>query len=423
MVVTVSNLYCMQYLNKLIMINNRICPICNSGEYQKIENINFLLFEEHPISKGYDLVQCKECSFMYADIKASQNELDYYYSNISKYEDKQISTGGGYNVYDKERLEGAAKYLATIFNDKSINIADVGCAIGGLLEQLKKLGFYNLTGIDPSKSCVEITKKEKGIDCYHASLFELNESYGKYDLIIISHVWEHILDLESAINSLEKILTPNGFIYIECPNAMNYKNTIHAPLQELNTEHINHFYKKGFLNFFGIRNYKCIDIGNKIVKIASGENYDALFGVFKKSSIELNYQLDFDQNILSSLLEYIDKSKIWLEKILKKIESELNNESKVAIYGVGQFAFKLLFEIVKRWPNLDIILFDNNLLNIGKKISNFTIFNGNELYKHLGNQKIKIIITSLIHQNSIKENIKKVIQENDRLQIEIIELK
>ena len=405
------------------MIKNRYCPVCNSLEYENIERINFLLFEEHPINKGYDLVQCKKCSFIYADVKVSQLELDYYYSNISKYEDKQISTGGGYNIYDKERLEGVAKYLSNLFPDKNLKIADVGCAIGGLLEQLKKLDFVNITGIDPSKSCVEITKNEKEIDCHHASLFDLNESYGKYDLIIISHVWEHILDLETAIKSLEKILSHSGYIYIECPNAMNYKKIIHAPFQELNTEHINHFYENGFLNFFGLRNYKCIDIGNKIVKIASGEDYDALYGVFQKSSIKINYEIKFDNDILDSLLEYITKSKIWFDKIIYKIESELVNESNVAIYGVGQFAFKLLYEIVNNRPDLNMLLFDNNSLNVGKKISKFKIVKGSELDKYLGNEKIKIIITSLIHQNSIMQNIKSILTEKNITQVDIIELK
>ena len=186
---------------------------------------------------------------------------------------------------------------------------------------------------------------------------------------------------------------------------------------------LNHFYENGFLNFFGLRNYKCIDIGNKIVKIASGEDYDALYGVFQKSSIKINYEIKFDNDILDSLLEYITKSKIWFDKIIYKIESELVNESNVAIYGVGQFAFKLLYEIVNNRPDLNILLFDNNSLNFGKKISKFKIVKGSELDKYLGNEKIKIIITSLIHQNSIMQNIKSILTEKNITQVDIIELK
>jgi len=405
------------------MLIDRNCPICDSAKKNKIDEINFILFENHPINKGYDLVQCNQCSFIFADVKVSQLELDNYYSLISKYEDKLISTGGGYNDHDRSRLIGVANYISKIFVDKNIRIADVGCAIGGLLEQLRNNGFNNIVGIDPSKSCVEITKNEKNIDCIHSSLFDLNDSFGKFDLIIISHVWEHILDLSNAINCLEKILSPNGFIYIECPNAMNYRNTIHAPLQEFNTEHINHFCENDFMNFFGIRNYSCIDIGNKIVKIASGEDYDALYGIFQKNQNSINYELKFDNNILISIEDYINKSRVWFFDILNRIESELTTEQSVAVYGVGQFAFKLLYEIVHRRPDLEIILFDNNTLNSGKKIANFNINKGDTLTNFLKTSQFKIIITSLIHQTSIKNNIIDLVLKNNLEQPEIIELK
>ncbi len=405
------------------MIKNRNCPICNFGQNIIIEKINFILFEEHPINEGYDLVQCENCSFIYANVSVTQKQLDRYYANISKYEDKIISTGGGYNVYDLERLAGVAKYLSNIFPDKNIKIADIGCANGGLLEQLKKLGYNNIVGIDPSKSCVKITIEEKKIDCFNASIFDLDVSFGKYDLVILSHVWEHILDLNSAIASIEKILTPNGHIYIECPNAMNYKNTIHAPLQEFNSEHINHFYENGYLNFFGLRNYECTDIGSKIVKIASGEDYDAVYGIFQKSTNELNYQIKYDYEIIKSINEYILKSNKWFKEILNKIESEIVNEKQVAIYGVGQFAFKLLYEMVKKKPDLSLLLFDNNSLNVGKFISDFQILRGNDLINHIKNNRIKLIITSLIHQNSIKEKIISILNDKNNFQLEIIELK
>ena len=404
------------------MIANRSCPVCHNSEIKFIREINFLLFENHPISKGYKLVQCCCCSFIYADVLVTQKDLDIYYSNISKYEDKQLSTGGGYEYYDKKRLEGVAKYIDDFFPDKGIKIADIGCAIGGLLEQLKGKGFKNLLGIDPSISCVQITKQEKGIDCIHSSLFELDESFGKFDLLVISHVWEHILDLENAIKSLQKILAPNGCIYIECPNAMNYKNTIHAPFQEFNTEHINHFYERGFVNFFGIRNYECLDLGTKVFKMTSGDDYHAVFGIFKKNE-NLNFKLEFDKNILNSIYDYISQSDNWHKNILNKISNEIKSINKIAFFGIGQYAFKLLFEIKKINPNIEVQLFDNNNLNVGKKINNSLILNGSQISSYFVEDNTKIIITSLIHQSTIKNDICKIfLQKQMKLPV-IIELK
>ena len=45
-------------------------------------------------------------------------------------------------------------------------------------------------------------------------------------------------DLKNALINIKTILDPDGLIYIETPDAMNYKNFITSPFQEFNHEHI-----------------------------------------------------------------------------------------------------------------------------------------------------------------------------------------
>jgi 2-polyprenyl-3-methyl-5-hydroxy-6-metoxy-1,4-benzoquinol methylase len=393
--------------------NKRLCPICRSNNNSLIKKINFSLFEGHPMQGGYNLVQCQDCSFIYADTKVTQVELDDYYSNLSKYESKEISTGGGYNEYDRNRLVDTAQYIASRFDDKELAIADVGCAIGGLLEQLKNEGFDNITGIDPSISCVNITKNEKGINCLHASLFELDDSFGKYDLVILSHVWEHILDLEAALKSIEKILKPNGCIYVECPNAMNYKNLIHAPYQEFNTEHINHFSKGSFYNFFGSRGYALMDSGIRIMKIASNNDYDAVYSLFRKNLDGTKTDLVFDQEILPSIQAYLNASDETYEQIIEKIETVGALNEDIAFVGIGQFAFKLLESVKELGIKNKLMLFDNNTLNEGKVINESIVHSGKNLISHYKTKKFNIIITSLIYQNEIANNLKSEFVKNN----------
>lgn len=392
---------------------NRLCPICNSNNRDLIKKINFSLFEGHPMQGGYDLVQCQDCSFIYADTKVTQIELDDYYSNLSKYESKEISTGGGYNENDRNRLIDTAKYISSKFGDKELAIVDVGCAIGGLLEQLRNQGYNNITGIDPSISCVNITKNEKGIKCLHASLFELDDTFGKYDLVVLSHVWEHILDLDAALKSIEKILKPNGCIYVECPNAMNYKNVIHAPYQEFNTEHINHFSTGSFYNFFGSRWYSLLDTGIRIMKIASDNDYDAVYSLFQKNINGTKSQLLFDDNILPSIKEYLDASDNIYFNVIEKIKSMAVLEEAIAFVGIGQFAFKLLDTVKELGIKNKLVLFDNNTLNEGKVINQTIVQSGQNLISSYKNEKFNIIITSLIYQNEIANNLKVEFEKNN----------
>ena len=212
-------------------------------------------------------------------------------------------------------------------------------------------------------------------------------------------------------------------IYIECPNAMLYREIIHAPFQEFNTEHINHFTEQSFKNFFGCNNYTCIDVGNRVIQIASGEDYNAVYGIFQKNLIDIKYDIEFESNILDSINEYLSKSQVWYDQILFTINSEISNNDRIALIGIGQFAFKLLTSIKENNFSGTIQLFDNNSLNVGKKIDSNEILSGSGIVDHINKSKAKIIITSLIYQDEIKNGISKKFQELGLEIPKIIELK
>jgi 2-polyprenyl-3-methyl-5-hydroxy-6-metoxy-1,4-benzoquinol methylase len=385
----------------------RSCPICNSDKTNFVKKIDFMLFPKHPMAGGYNVVQCKECGFVYADTKVTQYDLDIYYKDLSKYEDKNIGTGGGFTQYDKDRLVKTAKFISERIEDKSIRIADIGCANGGLLKELKNCGFTNLVAIDPSLACIEITKLEVGCEAYQYSIFDIGAEVGKFDLIILSHVLEHILEIGSTMKKLDELLTYSGCVYVECPNAQNYSKVIHAPYQEFNTEHINHFNEISFSNLFGINNYNKIYTDNKTMKIASDDDYHAVYGLFKKNK-QLEYKLIFDDTILKFINEYIQKSAFIYDAIISELE-KLTETKTIALFGIGQFAFKLLADPVLKHRKT-LLLFDNNNLNVGKSINDFTIYKGADIAQILSKNNAVIVITSLIHEQNIKEGLLKIFE-------------
>ena len=170
---------------------NRLCPICNSKKNKIIKKFNFALIDSHPIKNGYDLVCCENCNFVFANILINQEVIDDYYKNLSKYESKQISSGGNTSKNDIDRFSKTAEYIKNNFSNNKIRILDLGCANGGLLFELKKLGFENIVGIDPSSQCVQNVKNDHLCEAFNYSLFDIDFSkVGIFDLVIISHVWE-----------------------------------------------------------------------------------------------------------------------------------------------------------------------------------------------------------------------------------------
>jgi hypothetical protein len=60
-----------------------------------------------------------------------------------------------------------------------------------------------------------------------------------------------------------------------------------------------------------------------------------------------------------------------------------------------------------------LILFDNNILNEGKVINGLVVNPGKKLVSNYKTKKFNIIITSLIYQNEIANNLKSEFEKNN----------
>ena len=378
----------------------RNCPICSSSDKKIIKPIKFKLFDNHPIQKGYSLVQCQNCDFVYADLEISQSKLDWYYSEESKYEDTVISTGGGINEYDKNRLIDTAAYISDNIDEKSVRILDIGCANGGLLQEFKNIGFFNIEGLDPSASCVNYTKQNIQCPCTQDSIFADHKNLGKFDVITLTHVLEHVIDVAGLIDIVKNLLNPNGYVYIECPDADSYHKFVHSPFQEFNSEHINHFTQISLRNLMELNGFDSLYSDVKSFKISTSNPYYAAYGLFKYSN-RPSSEIQKDEHLLSNILKYIDLSEKTMLEVEKNIV-KLDKNVLLALFGTGQFCYKILgLDVIKNFKK--IILFDNSMRNIGNTIDGILVVAGSEISDIYKQDPFNIVITSMISEAPIRE--------------------
>jgi hypothetical protein len=145
------------------------------------------------------------------------------------------------------------------------------------------------------------------------------------------------------------------------------------------------------------------------MKIASEQDYHAVYGLFKKLPEVSNYQIKQDFKINRSISAYIEKSEKIFEAILKTID-ELDPSEPIALYGIGQFAFKLLYLLKDRTKNMK--LFDNNSLNVNKKINGLEILPGKSIVNEYVKAPFSILIATLIHEKSIRKEIEERFSAN-----------
>ncbi len=135
-------------------------------------------------------------------------------------------------IYFKEQSTTTKKYVIPFIEDvikvdSSIRLLEIGCGEGGNLPPFLEQNIETI-GVDINAKQVENGKEymsdyiEKGLLRMIASdIYLLNdgngEDIGKFDLIIMRDVIEHIHNQDKFLNHLHKFLKPNGKVFFGFP--------------------------------------------------------------------------------------------------------------------------------------------------------------------------------------------------------------
>ncbi len=377
----------------------RACPVCLRSAVSPLHFQRFLLPENHPLANGYEVVCCDFCGFVYADSAVTQQDYDRFYASFSKYEDNQTGTGGGETPCDARRLTETAACIAAFLPDHSARLLDIGCANGGLLARLKEMGFAQVCGFDLPASCVESTRK-LGIEAHIGSVTQHPPGVGKFDLIILSHVMEHLRDVHQAVRGVEQLLQAGGQIYIEVPDASEYRSHVVAPFQDFNTEHINHFSMRAMQNLMGQLGFFGRGLGQKVFETSPGLPYPAHYGFWRKST-GAAFTIQRDDLLVKSIGEYITRSRAMMNQMDARLKKVLAQSPEVIVWGTGQLAMKLLVETSLAQAAI-VAFIDGNPINVGKKLKGIEIKSPSQI----AGLPQPIIITTTLHQQAIAERIR-----------------
>jgi len=378
----------------------RPCPICNHIQVEILHTQRFVLPEGHPLSNGYDVVVCDLCGFVYADTNAAQADYDRFYAEHSKYEDAKTGSGGIENPHDWKRQQETAHQIKSFLQNRNAGILDVGCANGGILKALKDIGHENLCGIDPSPVCVANTRM-LGIEAYTGSLFQPFNEHA-FECVILSHTLEHVQDLQSALLWILDRLKPNGVVYIEVPDAARYVDFTYAPLQDFNTEHINHFSLMCLENLMACSGFTRMDSGTKTLETGPQIFYPAVYGFWKRQGKRPD-AFKKDDALRDSIQHYIQRSLEMLKDIELHLQQTLGNSQPVIVWGTGQLTMKLLAET--SLTNAKIVAFvDGNPVNQGKVLRGVPIIAPNQLDE----LNAPIVIATMLHHHAIAKQIRQM---------------
>ena len=146
--------------------------------------------------------------------------------------------------------------------DSNAKVLEVGCSMGGILLPFKMRG-HSVTGIDFGEENIKYGK-HLGLDLRLGG-FEQIKADEKFDLVIVSHVLEHVPDIDDFLQSISKVLSNKGILYIEVPGIemikRDYNNDL---LLYLQNSHCWHFTANTLNAVMAKNNYKCIKINDEV---------------------------------------------------------------------------------------------------------------------------------------------------------------
>lgn len=148
-----------------------------------------------------------------------------YYRDL--YSNKVVSR----DVVLREQIERGSGYFNLVKNDLKENdkVLEVGCGMGGILIPFKLAGMQ-VTGIDLGPEFVDLGNR-LNLNLHVKSVDDLLNDSTSYDLIILSHVIEHIPDLNDFLSKVKRLLSPSGRIFIAVPGIRYIHETYGANLQ------------------------------------------------------------------------------------------------------------------------------------------------------------------------------------------------
>ena len=203
-------------------------------------------------SRPYSVVICTNCSNGITSPAVDKLELNQIYSETYLYPVHLLALGE-----KKYRARSMAKFVKQNSPAKTHpKVLEVGCMFGYLLQELED--EYKVKGIDIGRDAVKYCRNH-GLDVDDTSIENfISNSNEQFDIIILSHVLEHLLKPDEVLLDLQNHLNPGGNIYILVPNYKSISPKIfgkywgwwQVPV------HINHFNEQSLMSLAEISGYQ-----------------------------------------------------------------------------------------------------------------------------------------------------------------------
>jgi 2-polyprenyl-3-methyl-5-hydroxy-6-metoxy-1,4-benzoquinol methylase len=172
--------------------------------------------------EGFNYVRCSSCGLVQINPQPVKAEINARYSSKfgKDYLSYEIKNENSFLQLQKLALKDAGFYRTEkklmLCKTEAPSLLDIGCATGALLSFLRERG-WDVKGVEISPAA-EYARNVRQLDVRNIPLEEIAFPSGSFDIILASHLIEHLNDPFSFLKEAHRILKDSGYIFITTPN-------------------------------------------------------------------------------------------------------------------------------------------------------------------------------------------------------------
>jgi len=229
------------------------CPCCSHNDLSIILTHSFF---------NTNILQCNNCFYKFNDLSDKNNDfIPNFYKK--SYWDGSLRTKNRIRQFGRKILlhcRARSHYLSLPKN--ILSILEIGAGLGISSNYFSKHGL-SVTAIEPDISNIsKIQTKNKSINTILGTYDDVHLEK-TFDLVYVSHVFEHVVDINFFLNKIKSNTKKDGLIFIEVPNCTTLSRTKASCMEP----HLSYFTRESLENLVKKSNLKIVHLDSYYISL------------------------------------------------------------------------------------------------------------------------------------------------------------
>jgi SAM-dependent methyltransferase len=201
------------------------CPICGSDHtwQYRTDVVDLEYFVIPP--RDFAMHRCGGCESEFLNPRPLETELPPFYP--ADYHAYNENHGGVARLLVQFRARSRARFYGRLIENRPGHIFDVGTGDCRHFDELRRFLDLECAGIEIQPD-IAAKGRARGYDVLEGTLetANLTDHFGKYDIVSMNHVLEHVVSPHTMLERARDLLRPGGHVIGQLPTVSSWENRL-----------------------------------------------------------------------------------------------------------------------------------------------------------------------------------------------------